>query len=345
MTARVLVVDDSVVARRVLTSILVEAGFDVVGTAATGGIALAKIPRLQPDIVTLDLDMPEMDGLEALSEIRARFPSVRVVMVSSHTERGASATVEALFRGASDYVTKAARAATPEAARREVADQLVPKLQSLLAAPRKVAAPRPAPAEPREARPVTAVGVAASTGGPKALAELLRELPADLRVPVLVVQHMPENFTAYLAERLDGQCAAAVAEASDGVRPAPGGVWIAPGNRHLEVRRSEDGPRLAVTTEPPVNSCRPSADVLFRAMASCWGGGVLAVVLTGMGQDGLRGSEAIREAGGRVLAQDRASSVVWGMPGQVVGAGLSELVAPPADLGREIVRRVRETRS
>jgi len=341
-----MVVDDSVVARRVLTSILVEAGFDVVGTAATGSIALAKIPRLQPDIVTLDLDMPEMDGLEALSEIRARFPSVRVVMVSSHTERGASATVEALFRGASDYVTKATRAATPEAARQEVASQLIPKLESLIAAPRRVVQPpRPAPPETREARPVTAVGVAASTGGPKALAELLRELPADLRVPVLVVQHMPENFTAYLADRLDGQCPPAVAEAADGIRPTPGGVWIAPGNRHLEVRRSDEGPRLAVTTDPAVNSCRPSADVLFRSMAACWGGGVLAVVLTGMGQDGLRGCEAIREVGGRVLAQDRSSSVVWGMPGQVAGAGLSDLVGPPAELGREVVRRVRETRS
>jgi two-component system chemotaxis response regulator CheB len=122
-------------------------------------------------------------------------------------------------------------------------------------------------------------------------------------------------------------------------------VWIAPGNRHLEVRRSDDGPRLVITTDPAVNSCRPSADVLFRSMAACWGGGVLAVVLTGMGQDGLRGCEAIREVGGRVLAQDRATSVVWGMPGQVTGAGLTDLVGSPVDLGREVVRRVRETRS
>jgi two-component system chemotaxis response regulator CheB len=221
----------------------------------------------------------------------------------------------------------------------------VPKLKSLIAAPRRVAASRPVVVEPRETRPVTAVGVAASTGGPKALAELLRELPADLQAPVLVVQHMPENFTAYLAERLDGQCPATVAEAADGVRPTAGGVWIAPGNRHLEVRRSDDGPRLVITTDPAVNSCRPSADVLFRSMAACWGGGVLAVVLTGMGQDGLRGCEAIREVGGRVLAQDRATSVVWGMPGQVTGAGLTDLVGSPVDLGREVVRRVRETRS
>jgi two-component system chemotaxis response regulator CheB len=345
VTTRVLVVDDSVVARKVIASILVDAGFDVVGTAATGAIALAKIPRLDPDIVTLDLDMPEMDGLEALSEIRRRFPSVRVVMVSNHTERGASATVEALFRGASDYVTKATRASTAAEAREEVAAQLVPKLRSLVTVPTRPVVTPATVSEPTEARPVAAVGIAASTGGPKALAALLRELPADLPVPVLVVQHMPESFTAYLAERLDAQCAPTIREAADGDRPGPGGVWIAPGSRHLEVRRTDDGPRFVTTSDPAVNSCRPSADVLFRSMVECWGAGVLAAVLTGMGQDGLRGAEAIRRAGGRVIAQDRPSSVVWGMPGQVVGAGLSDLIAPPDQLGREIVRRVRESRS
>lgn len=344
LTTRVLVVDDSVVARRVLTEILTEGGFEVVGAAASGPIALQKIPRLQPDVVTLDLEMPEMDGLDTLSAIRERHPSVRVIMVSNHTERGASATVEALFRGASDYVTKAFRAATPEDARRELREQLLPKLASL-ATSSEDTWPRPhRVARPQSGR-VEIVAVGASTGGPKALAELLQVMPKDLAVPVVVAQHMPENFTGYLAKRLDERCPLAVAEAVDGAPLVPGKVWIAPGNHHLEVRRSEGVPRLVVHQEPPVNSCRPSVDVLFLSLVRSHGAGVLAVMLTGMGQDGFRGSEALRAAGGRLLAQDRATSVVWGMPGKIVTGGLAEVVAAPEALGHEVVRRIAERRS
>jgi two-component system chemotaxis response regulator CheB len=341
---RVLVVDDSVVARRVLTEILAEGGFEVVGSAATGAIALQKIPRLRPDVVTLDLEMPDMDGLETLSAIRERHPAVRVIMVSNHTERGASATVEALFRGASDYVTKAFRATSPEAARRELKDQLLPKLQSFASISEETW-PRPRQTPRPQLGRVEIVAIGASTGGPKALAELLQLLPKNLAVPVVVVQHMPENFTGYLASRLNDRCALRVAEAVDGALLAPGDVSIAPGNHHLEVRRFDGGGRLVLHQEPPVNSCRPSVDVLFHSLVRSHGGDVLAVILTGMGQDGLRGCEALRAAGGRVLAQDRATSVVWGMPGQVVTAGLAEFVAAPESLGREIIRRVAERRS
>jgi two-component system chemotaxis response regulator CheB len=345
---RLLVVDDAVVARRVLSEILgAEEDFEVVGTAPNGNLALKKIAQLHPDIVTLDIDMPELDGMQTLAAIRANYPQIRVLMVSNHTKRGAAITVEALFSGASDYVTKAVGTSSPAEARQYLREQLVPKVRALAptattaarTAQRRVARPLPRPS----IRSVEAVVIGSSTGGPNALTTILQTFPEDLPAPVLIVQHLPANFTTFLAKRLDSACALPVHEARGRTPVEPGSVWIAPGNLHLETRSTDRGVELTTNSGPLVNSCRPAADVLFHTVAECYGPAVLAVVLTGMGQDGLAGCRAISAAGGQVIVQDRSTSVVWGMPGQVAEAGLAEAVLPVEEIGPEIVRRVTES--
>ena len=346
-TVRILVVDDAVVARRVISDILAaEDDFEVVGTAPNGNLALKKIARLHPNIVTLDIDMPELDGMQTLAAIRSSYPDIRVIMVSNHTQRGAAITVEALFCGASDYVTKAAGTSSAEEARRYLQEQLVPKVRALApAASRMTAAAARQEASHlvsrRWAPTVKAVVIGSSTGGPNALTAILEMLPEDLPAPVLIVQHLPENFTSFLAKRLDTVSALSVREATHRAPVEPGFAWIAPGNLHLETRSTTRGIELATTDGPLVNSCKPAADVLFRSAAKCYGRSVLAVVLTGMGQDGLEGCREISAAGGQVVVQDRATSVVWGMPGQVAQAGLAESVLPIDEIGAEIVRRVK----
>jgi len=354
---RVLVVDDSVVVRRLVARVLEEdAGIEVVGTAANGRIALAKIARLQPDVVTLDIEMPEMDGLATLAELRPRWPRLSVIMFSTLTARGAEATLEALSLGASDYVTKPTGLHNATEAMASVQAELLPRIKalhgrrrlSLLSAP---ATPVPAatapvtappvrpPARPGNAR-IDVVAIGVSTGGPNALADLLPALPATLSVPVVIVQHMPPVFTRMLANRLDARCAVRVIEAEGGEILLPGRVHIAAGGRHLALERHGTRVVTVADDDPPENSCRPAVDVLFRSVAALYGPGALAVVLTGMGQDGLRGAEAIRVAGGQILAQDEASSVVWGMPGFVARAGLADAVLPLDALAAEIGRRV-----
>jgi two-component system, chemotaxis family, protein-glutamate methylesterase/glutaminase len=357
MRARVLVVDDSAVIRRLVSeAISSDPALEVVGTAPNGRVALAKLPRLAPDLVTLDVEMPVMDGLATLAALRADYPKLPVVMFSNATARGAATTLEALFRGANEYVTKPANVSGLAEGIERVRADLIPKIKALCGLADGPAAPtRPGRVTPRRtgrvvplrtgigaggSRRVDAVVVAVSTGGPNALSELLPALPADLPVPVIVVQHMPPMFTTMLAERLDGSCALSVTEGYAGRCLGPGQVWIAPGGLHLEVVPQRNGPVLHTTNAPPENSCRPSADVLFRSAAQVWGPNLLAVILTGMGQDGLRGTEAIRASGGQVIVQDEATSVVWGMPGAVVRAGLAHDVLPIERLAGEIVRRV-----
>lgn len=343
---RTLIVDDSVVARRVISDIFTAEGdFEVVGTAPNGRLALTKIERLRPELVTLDIDMPELDGIQTLTEIRRRFPGVKVIMVSNLTQRGASITVEALFQGASDYVTKATRTSSPEEAREYLSEQLLPKARAIVGSPAvKISTPRTTVETPVRRRsaapPAEIVVIGSSTGGPNALTEVLSGLPADFPAPIVIVQHLPANFTPFLARRLDAAGPLKVREATTGDRLVPGQAWIAPGDRHLEVHATSTGFELRTTDAPPVNSCRPAADVLFNSASAACGASTLAVVLTGMGQDGLAGCRAIREAGGQVIAQDRETSVVWGMPGQVTGAGLADAVLPVSEIGAEIVRRV-----
>jgi two-component system chemotaxis response regulator CheB len=350
---RVLVIDDSAVARRVISDLLAEdPAIEVAGTAAHGRVALAKIPQLKPDLVTLDLEMPEMDGLQMLAVLRKDHPALPVIVLSSMTARGAAITLESLTLGARDYITKPAGfgAAEAESARREMQHQLIARIKAF-ARPgtvrstpvrvREVEAPafRRAEESPRSAVKIVVVG--ASTGGPNALAEVLSAFGGPLAVPLLIAQHMPPVFTRALAERLADRTKLRVEEARDGQVPVPGLVLIAPGDFHMEVRREGLGEHLSIRQGAPENGCRPSVDVLFRSAADAYGPGVLGIVLTGMGHDGLKGGERIRAAGGRLLVQDEASSVVWGMPGAVARAGLAEDAFAPAWMGREIARRSR----
>jgi two-component system chemotaxis response regulator CheB len=344
----VLLVDDSVVVRRLVRHLLdQDPAIEVAGTAADGRIALAMLPRVDPDVVVLDVEMPELDGIATLAAIRERHPQVQVIMFSSLTERGAATTLEALALGAADYVTKPPVLTPGVTALDDVREQLVTKIRVLGGRPGRaggvdlVAAAPPTPPPP--AGQVEVVAIGCSTGGPNALAELLTALPADFGAPILIVQHMPPLFTRMLAERLAARSALAVAEATTGVVPRPGQAWMAPGGQHLVVGRAGGVARLATSDAPPENSCRPSVDVLFRSVAAAYGPRALGVVLTGMGRDGVLGSGALRAAGGRVLVQDKASSVVWGMPGLVAAAGLAEQVVPLEGLAAELRRRVRPT--
>lgn len=331
----VLVVDDSVVIRRMVSAVLeADPGIDVVGTAANGRIALDKLDQLRPDIIILDVEMPVMDGLATLRALRLTHPSLPVVMFSALTERGAMATLDALAAGATDYLTKPSHAGSAAASMERVRLELIPKVKGLVAAARARAtfAGRPAATLPtvhpvRQDR-VDVIVVGSSTGGPDAVTAIASKLPADLAVPVLVVQHMPALFTRLFAGRLDRSCPLKVVEAVDGQLVEAGSIIVAPGDHHLAVRRHGADVRVQLTQDPPENYCRPSVDVLFRSAAAVYGGGVLACVLTGMGRDGTKGAERIRAAGGRVVVQDAASSVVWGMPGAVVAAGHANNIVP-----------------
>jgi two-component system, chemotaxis family, protein-glutamate methylesterase/glutaminase len=345
---RVLVVDDSVVIRKVLTEALsTDAEIEVVGSAADGSIALSKIPLVTPDLLTLDVEMPGMSGLETLVEIRKLYPKLPVIMFSTLTERGAATTLEALSLGASDWVTKPQSSANVEETRGRIRSELIPKVKELCRRNRKpVSIPWPSSVLSKKplrkaaaAGRVEVVAIGTSTGGPNALAALLPALKSDFCVPIVIVQHMPPLFTRLLAERLNKQSAISVHEGAKGEVLKAGHVWIAPGDYHMRVARAEESVRLSMNQEPPQNSCRPSVDVLFESVAEVYGANALAVVLTGMGSDGLRGAERIREAGGQVIVQDEASSVVWGMPGAVATAGLAEGVYPLNQIAGELERR------
>jgi two-component system chemotaxis response regulator CheB len=347
----VLIVDDSAPIRILLHEALSsDPGVTVVGTAANGELALLAVRTQRPDVIILDLEMPVMDGMEFLAEVRRTAPRLPVLVFSSFSSHGAEITLKALWAGASDYVTKP-RAQGIEQAREAVAAALLPRIHAIAGRERErasrarmKAAPVAARAESDRAaaRPrqrARAVFVAASTGGPRALAAMLRALPADLPVPVVIVQHMPAMFTGYLAHGLASQCALKVSEAWPGARLEPGQVWIAPGDRHLTVRLSARGLEAQVLQGPHENGCRPSADPLFRSAAETFGHTALAIVLTGMGQDGMLGARAVHDAGGTVIVQDEASSVIWGMPGSVARAGLADRVLPLEGIAPEIVAR------
>ncbi len=345
---RVLVVDDAVVVRRLVSDALnADPDLEVVGTASNGKLCLDLLPQLAPDAVTLDVEMPELDGLATLRELRKQWPRLPVVMLSALTEKGASVTLDCLSAGASGYVTKPAGMSGLAAAQERVRSELAPMIKALcmrsqpkgIARPIGAAAPRrAAPSRTTGAPAIVAIGV--STGGPNALAEVLPALPANLGVPVVVVQHMPPVFTRLLAERLASKSQLTITEAQDGEMLQANHVYVAPGDFHMKLVRNGQEVRIALNQEPPENSCRPAVDPLFRSVAEVYGGKSLGVILTGMGKDGLRGCEILREQGGQILAQDEETSVVWGMPGFVARAGLADEILPLSAVAPEIVRRL-----
>ncbi len=357
---RVLVVDDSVVVRRVLSDIISsDPDLEVVGTAATAPIALQKLPQLTPDIVVLDVEMPEMDGIEAARRIRAGWPRLPILMCSTLTARGADVTLQALSAGASDYVSKPTSIGARDAgdALQAFKESLIPKLKALTTGrARELLAtrpPEPTPSPPRVlsssrsrlVTPVSVIAIGSSTGGPNALAEVFRHLPANIGVPIVVVQHMPPLFTRMLAERLTTGSAIPVKEAQDGDELLPGQGYIAPGDYHVHLVRDRHAVRVSLGQEAPENSCRPAVDVTFRSLARIYGPGVLGAVLTGMGQDGTRGARVIVEAGGIVIVQDRETSVVASMPMSVAAAGLAEASYPLHEIGGELATRAWRSRA
>ena len=347
---RVMVVDDSVVVRKIVTDVLSEdPAIDVVGTAVNGKVAVAKFDQLKPDLITMDIEMPEMNGIEAVQAIRATRSRVPIIMFSTLTERGATATLDALSAGANDYVTKPANVGSVSASMESVRQQLIPKIKGLLGRPvlggparaaAPIAAPRPAAPRRGPATSPAVLVIGSSTGGPEALAKVVPALPANLPVPILLVQHMPPVFTRQFAQRLDRLSALRVVEAVDGTPLVPGTIHLAPGDHHLVVRSTGRGLTTALNQAPPENFCRPAVDPLFRSAVAAFDGAVLAVVLTGMGSDGRDGAAAIREAGGTVVVQDQATSVVWGMPGAVASAGLADEILPLDRIAETIVRRL-----
>ncbi len=352
---RVLLVDDSAVIRRLLQSALAEdKKIEVVGVAANGKIGLDQMERLKPDLIVMDVEMPVMDGLQTLAEVRKRDRNVKVIMFSTLTERGASTTLDALTLGANDYLTKPAGVGSPAAAIAYVREELVPRIHALVSKPlhghrQVVAKTAPNVAVKKPAVPsvrrnsegrVDLVVIGISTGGPNALAKLLPALPATLPVPVLIVQHMPEMFTRLLAERLNKTIALEICEAAEDDVLKKGVIFLAPGGYHMVLKGAKGERKIALNRNKPENHCRPSVDVMFRSALDAYGANILAVMMTGMGHDGLEATRMIREAGGQVVVQDEESSVVWGMAGSVANAGLADEVLPLDALASAIVKRV-----
>jgi len=370
-TLKVLVVDDTIVYRQILSNLVSDMkDVELSGTAPNGKIALSKINLSPPDLVLLDVSMPVMDGIETLKILRKDYPDIDVIMISGADIGNANLTMKALNLGALDFIPKP-RSASPEESVESLASSLSPlmtlvKTRKYSRRTRDTAygeAPAPAPPAVRKPvsgtvapvvappvpRPVAAprvkreigridvVGIGVSTGGPNALQHIIPLIEADLKVPILAVQHMPPTFTASLAERLDKDSKISVVEGREGDVVRKGTMYIAPGGYHMVVRKRGERFVLGVTSSPPVNSCRPSIDVLFRSMAMAYGGNILTVVLTGMGNDGAAGVGAIRRKGGYSIVQDEETCVVWGMPQAVYAAGEADEVLPLEKIARRIM--------
>jgi two-component system, chemotaxis family, protein-glutamate methylesterase/glutaminase len=375
---RILAADDSGVMRSILWKLFLLQKEDrssdlprmeLCGIARDGVECLEQVKKLRPDVLVLDLEMPRLNGLEVLDRLRRENPELPVIMCSAYTEHGARSTLEALTRGASDYVTKPAGQRDFHAAMQSLSQQLLPRIAALAkdAQRGKKRAGQGASSgngqsikseeiPSKASSPIEVVVIGLSTGGPSALEQLLPKLPKDFAVPVLIVQHMPKLFTGALAERLDKCCALPVKEAYDNATIRPGTVWLAPGDAHMEIapRRIMSGEedrgtagfssRVRLHKQVPLNHCMPSVDYLFFSAARMYGAGTLALVMTGMGADGLNGARAVHQSGGVVLAQDEASSAVWGMPGRVSEAGIASATLPLWGIASALKQRVSEGR-
>ena len=324
--ARVMVCDDSAVIRSAIARVLEsDPGIRVIARAGNGREALEQARRTAVDVVVLDIEMPVMDGLAALPLLLREHPGLKVVMASTLTTRGAEITLRALSLGAADFVAKpsAVAALGEDLFRRE----LVQKVKGL-AAPRRAPPTAPPTCRPPPAQPPRLLAIGSSTGGPQALCTLAQGLGVRVPVPVVVTQHMPASFTPILAAHIARAGVVDCTEAKDGALLRPGHISVAPGGRHMIVERGPAGLRVRLSDDPPVNFCRPSADPMLESAAEACDGRVLVAMLTGMGQDGLVGTRRVVDAGGTAVAQDEATSVVWGMPGAVARAGLCHAVLP-----------------
>ncbi len=355
---RVLAADDSAVMRGVIRTIFQLHASDIssrlpamelCGVVRDGQEALDCVRALQPDVLLLDLEMPRLNGLQVLDILRIQAPGLPVILCSAHTERGARTTLDALARGAKDYVMKPRNQDEVASSFKLLMEQLMPKIAMAARIPdrsrvalesrvnsRILPAPLPSSGPGLRTR-VELVVIGLSTGGPAALEAMLPALPETFDAPILVVQHMPKLFTSALSERLSRLCRLSVKEAKDGDVVRPGGIWLAPGDAHMEIAA---GGSIKLHQGVSLNSCKPSVDYLFHSAARLYGGSTLAVMMTGMGSDGLDGARAVRAAGGSVLAQDEASSAVWGMPGRVVKEGISCATVALPNLAGELIERV-----
>lgn len=354
---RVMVVDDSVLIRKLVCDTFSGIPEIESSSAPNGTIALEKVPRINPDLVILDVEMPGMNGLETLAGLLKINPKLRVLMFSSMTEAGAGVSLEALSRGAADCLAKPTSQDSKALGMGFLKEELLPRVFSLLglSASKSGLKPNVAPQDPNAPafnsrtslipepqKRISIPGkfdilaIASSTGGPNALHTIFESLPGNLSIPVVGVQHMPPVFTKLLAERLTQKSVVQVREAISGEVLEAGKFYLAPGDFHLELTRSGDRIATALHQRPPENSCRPAADVLFRSVAKYFGNRVLGLVLTGMGQDGLLGCHDLKQAGGYLVAQDEATSVVWGMPGAVTRAGLVDEILPISAIARRI---------
>ncbi len=349
---RILVVDDSTIFRKVVRDTLSEiAGVEVIGVANDGEAALEKIDRLKPDLVTLDIEMPVMNGIEVLRRLRLRSSRPEVIMLSSLTDEGAYSTTEALRLGAFDFVLKPAKSSLEES-RHELQRHLVPKVHALeqrgknsssvtAPSPRPPAAPNQGSESvlPEEAiANAKVVGIGISTGGPAALSKLIPRLPGELHVPLLIVQHMPAVFTRSLANELNRRSQITIHEAEDGQLVEPGHAYIAPGGRQMKVVREQGRFFTRVNDDPPERNCRPSVDYLFRSLSNTYGRNAMGIIMTGMGDDGTRGCRLLKRLGCPIVAQEESSCVIYGMPRQVVEAGLADAVTPLGEI-HEIIQQ------
>ncbi|MGV3527053.1 MAG: chemotaxis-specific protein-glutamate methyltransferase CheB [Candidatus Sericytochromatia bacterium] len=336
---RLLVVNDSSLARQLISKMLSsESDIDTLLMASHGQQALRQLSREHVDLVLLDVEMPVMNGLETLQELRREHPKLPVLMLSRHTQVGASMSVEVLLKGATDYLAFPDQAARDPEIQGAFKRELLDKIHRLVSG-KSTTRPLTPPAGHYDYVGLLAIG--SSTGGPRVLEKLLSLLPAPLAVPVLIVQHIAADFVDTLVESLTRKTGHLVQVARAGAVLRPGEVWVAPNDQHLVVSQRDGKRILQLNHAPPENSCRPSVDVLLRSVAQHYGATALAVVLTGMGSDGLNGARQVHEQGGHVLVQDQASSVIWGMPGAIAQAGLAEGILPPEELAQEILRRLR----
>ena len=357
---RIMVVDDTVVYRKIVSDVLLELpDVEVVGTAHNGKAALLKIKTLKPDLLTLDIEMPEINGLEVLQQLQTEAPEVGAIMLSTLTQQGGAMTMRALELGAFDFIPKP-QSGTMADNKKAVKEALGPMLKAFARcrqiksrlsvlpktqtaqrpAPRPLARPAAAIAGRAESASIIAIGI--STGGPNALSQMLPKIPGDIGVPIVIVQHMPPLFTQSLANSLNNKCELAVREATNGEPLLPNVVYIAPGGKQMKIVAGADGGRkiIQITDDPPENSCKPSVDYLFRSIAQHYVGRATGVIMTGMGSDGTEGLKLMKKNGAAVIAQDESSCVVFGMPKEPVESGLADVVAPLDYIAAEIVKTV-----